>query len=92
MTNIVKVIIVSLTLVSSAAFGKVCELKIAGTDTMQFDQKELAIDSTCKKVKLTLTHTGKLSSASLSAPHVVTRIAEDARVPVYASPLPLPRA
>lgn len=50
---------------TASAYGKVCELTIEGNDRMQFDKKELTIDSSCKQVKLTLKHTGKLPKAAM---------------------------
>lgn len=37
-----------------------CELSISANDAMQFSSKSLEVDKSCKNVKLTLTHTGKL--------------------------------
>lgn len=37
-----------------------CDLSISANDAMQFSSKSLEVDKSCKKVKLTLTHSGKL--------------------------------
>lgn len=44
---------------ATAASGKVCKVAISGNDMMQYDKSKLEVDSSCKKVELTLTHIGK---------------------------------
>lgn len=76
MTSLIKIMIAGFVLATSAAYGKVCELKITGSDAMQFDQKELTIDSSCKKVKLTLSHSGKLPKAAMGHNWVLSKKAD----------------
>lgn len=46
--------------VGSFAANANCDLSISANDAMQFSKQTLEVDKTCKNVKLTLTHTGKL--------------------------------
>lgn len=47
------------------AFAGSCELVINSDDRMAFDTSDLSVASTCKEVKLTLNHTGKLPAAAM---------------------------
>ncbi|AAN53885.1 azurin [Shewanella oneidensis MR-1] len=62
--------------VASQASANECELKIAATDAMQFDTKELSVPATCKEVTLTLTHTGTLPKAAMGHNWVLTKAAD----------------
>lgn len=44
---------------------KVCDVKIEGTDAMQFSAKELTVAKDCTDVKLTLKHAGKLPKTAM---------------------------
>jgi azurin len=70
--------IVSLLAVSGGAFGadKVCALEITGTDSMQFDKKELAVAADCTSVELTLKHSGKLPAQAMGHNWVLTKTAD----------------
>ncbi len=50
---------------AGAASAKTCELKIDGTDAMQYSTKELVVAKDCTDVTVTLKHTGKLPKASM---------------------------
>lgn len=59
------------------ALAKTCELEISGNDQMQFDKKELVIDSkACDKVKLTLKHSGKLAKEIMGHNWVLAKTAD----------------
>ena len=49
----------------AAAADAACKLEIAGTDSMTYDKKELAVPATCKEVTLTLHHSGQLPAAAM---------------------------
>ena len=56
----------ALWLVSSpAAAADACKLEITGTDSMQYDKKELDVPASCKEVTVTLHHSGKLPAAAM---------------------------
>lgn len=59
---------------------EVCELQINSNDMMQFDKKKLTIASTCKRVRLTLHHTGKLPKAAMGHNWVLTKSSDQAAV------------
>ena len=52
---------------------KVCELSIEGNDQMQFNKKELVIESGCTEVSLTLKHVGKQPKAVMGHNVVITK-------------------
>jgi azurin len=54
------IVLLGATALPAGAADKACKLAIAGTDTMQFDKKELKVPAGCAEVELTLTHTGNL--------------------------------
>ena len=70
--------IVSLLAVSGGAFGadKVCKVEITGTDSMQFDKKELAVAADCTSVELTLKHSGKLPAQAMGHNWVLSKTAD----------------
>ena len=70
--------LLSLLAASSAAFaqGKVCKLDITGTDSMQFDKKELAVAGDCTEVEVTLKHSGKLPVTSMGHNWVLAKTAD----------------
>ncbi len=55
------------------AQGKVCKLEIAGTDTMQFDKKELSVAGDCAEIEVTLKHTGKQPANIMGHNWVLTK-------------------
>ena len=50
---------------SPAAAADACNVEITGNDSMQYDKKELAVPASCKEVKVTLHHSGKLPAAAM---------------------------
>ena len=42
-----------------------CEVSLDANDMMQFSTKTLSVPATCKEVKLTLNHTGKMPAQSM---------------------------
>lgn len=63
----------ALLLLSNAAFAVNCTIEIEANDAMKFNQQNLTIDSSCKKVSLTLKHTGKLPSNVMGHNWVMTK-------------------
>ncbi|GIU02204.1 azurin [Shewanella morhuae] len=63
-------------LFASQASANECELKIAATDAMQFDTKELSVPASCKEVTLTLTHSGALPKAAMGHNWVLAKAAD----------------
>lgn len=59
-------------LLSGQAAAKVCELSIEGTDQMTFSKKAMTVTSDCTKVKVKLTHVGKLPKAAMGHNWVLT--------------------
>jgi len=72
------VTIASLLAVSGGAFGadKVCKVEITGTDSMQFDKKEIAVAADCTSVELTLKHSGKLPAQAMGHNWVLSKTAD----------------
>jgi azurin len=70
--------IVSLLAVSGGAFGadKVCKVEITGTDSMQFDKKEISVAADCTSVELTLKHSGKLPAQAMGHNWVLSKTAD----------------
>ena len=70
--------VVSLLAMSGAAFSaeKVCKVEIAGTDSMQFDKKEIAVAGDCTSVELTLKHSGKLPAQAMGHNWVLAKTAD----------------
>jgi azurin len=68
----------SLLAISGGAFGadKVCKLEITGSDSMQFDKKELAVAADCTSVEVTLKHSGKLPAQAMGHNWVLTKTAD----------------
>ena len=60
MKNINKVLIMLACLFSANKVLASCEISIDSNDAMQFSKQKLSVPSSCKTVKLTLNHTGKL--------------------------------
>ena len=69
--KIFAMILMSIT--AAMAQAETCELTINSNDQMQFDQQEMAIDSSCTEVKLTLNHTGKLAKNIMGHNWVLTQ-------------------
>jgi azurin len=70
--------IASLLAISGGAFGadKVCKVEITGTDSMQFDKKEIAVAADCTSVELTLKHSGKLPAQAMGHNWVLSKTAD----------------
>lgn len=66
----------TLLLLSNAAFAANCTIEIEANDAMKFNQQNLTIDSSCKKVTLTLKHTGKLPANAMGHNWVMTKNSE----------------
>lgn len=67
-----KMSVIALLLVNGLSLANECELSINSTDQMQFDKKELSVPASCKEVKLTLNHIGKLPSNVMGHNWVLT--------------------
>jgi len=50
----------SIVLNASHIFAEECKMVISGSDMMKYDSKEINIDQNCKKISVTLKHSGKL--------------------------------
>jgi azurin len=72
------VTVASLLAISGGAFGadKVCKVEITGTDSMQFDKKEISIAADCTSVELTLKHSGKLPAQAMGHNWVLSKTAD----------------
>jgi azurin len=70
--------VASLLAISGGAFGadKVCKVEITGTDSMQFDKKEIAVAADCTSVELTLKHSGKLPAQAMGHNWVLSKTAD----------------
>jgi len=68
----------SLLAMAGTAFGadKVCKLEITGTDSMQFDKKELSVPADCTQVELTLHHSGKLPAQAMGHNWVLSKTSD----------------
>ena len=58
------------------AMAAQCDVTIEGNDAMQFNQKEIVVDKTCKEFTVTLKHTGKLQAAQMGHNWVLTKTAD----------------
>lgn len=61
---------------SSSAFAANCAVEIEANDAMKFNKTEVTVDSSCKKVTLTLKHTGKLPANAMGHNWVMTSSAD----------------
>jgi len=70
--------VVSLLAITGGAFGadKVCKVEITGTDSMQFDKKEISVAADCTSVELTLKHSGKLPAQAMGHNWVLSKTAD----------------
>jgi len=70
--------ICSLLAISGAAFGadKSCKVEITGTDSMQYDKKEIAVAADCTEVEVTLHHSGKLPAQAMGHNWVLAKTAD----------------
>lgn len=66
----------SLAVFAPAALAGPCDVAIAGSDAMKFDLTEIKIPATCKKVTVTLTHTGKLQAKYMGHDWVLAKTAD----------------
>ena len=57
-----------------------CSIDLKGNDQMQYDQKSITVSSTCKKITINLTHTGKLPAQSMGHNVVITTAEDEAGV------------
>ncbi|MCG9579115.1 azurin [Vibrio tubiashii] len=60
------------TLSFGAQANSECEVSVDANDMMQFSTSTLSVPATCKEVKLTLNHTGKLPAQSMGHNVVIT--------------------
>jgi len=58
------------------AQAKTCKLEISGNDAMKFDKSVLKIKKACTKVKLTLTHSGKLPKTAMGHNWVLVKTSD----------------
>jgi azurin len=58
--------------ISSVAGAANCEISIVSNDAMQYNLKQLAVDASCKEIKLTLTHSGKMPKNAMGHNWVLT--------------------
>ena len=74
--------IASLLAVSAGAFGadKVCKVEITGSDSMQFDKKEISVAADCTSVELTLKHSGKLPAQAMGHNVVIAKTSDMAGI------------
>ena len=76
MFSFYKILVLLLCMSASLLQGKDCALQIAGDDMMRYDKKVLQVDSSCQRVKLTLTHSGQLPKAAMGHNWVLTKAAD----------------
>jgi azurin len=50
---------------STLVFGADCQVKVTGSDAMQYDVKEIEISKDCDKFTIELTHGGQLPAAAM---------------------------
>lgn len=62
-------------LLASAQFAQAdeCSFTLNSTDAMQFDQKSITVNKTCKEFTLNLVHTGKLPKTVMGHNWVLTK-------------------
>ena len=74
------VMIVAFVLVSPFGFadghGKSCNLEIASGDMLKFDKAELEVSSSCDKVTVSFSHTGKLPATVMGHNWVLSKSAD----------------
>lgn len=65
-------------LVAGAQFAQAdeCTFELNSNDAMQFDQKAIAVDKTCKEFTLNLKHTGKLPKTVMGHNWVLSKTAD----------------
>jgi azurin len=55
------------------AADKVCKVEITGSDSMQYDKKEISVAGDCTQVELTLHHSGKLPAQAMGHNWVLSK-------------------
>ncbi|MBN22029.1 MAG: azurin [Bdellovibrionaceae bacterium] len=60
------------TLFSQNSFAK-CEVTLTGNDQMQFDLKKIEVPGSCKKFKINLKHSGKLTKQVMGHNVVISK-------------------
>jgi len=61
---------------SGGLLAQDCELSIDSNDQMKFDKDSLTVSSECSEVKLTLTHSGRMSVKQMGHNWVLTKSAD----------------
>ena len=69
-----------ISLASSQAFAANCEAVIEGNDMMQFNKKQIEVDSSCKKFKVTMKHVGQLPKAAMGHNWLLSKKADAAGI------------
>ncbi|WP_341668268.1 azurin [Alcaligenes sp. SDU_A2] len=57
-----------------------CEVTIEGNDAMQFNQKQIVVDKTCKQFTIHLKHTGKIPKTAMGHNVVISKKADEKAV------------
>lgn len=63
-------------LMSAPTLANDCEITVVSNDMMQFDKKAITVNKTCKEVKLTLSHSGKMPKTAMGHNWVLTKAAD----------------
>jgi len=65
-----------LTAMSLPVLAAQCDINVDSTDAMQFDTKEITVDSSCKEFTVNLKHSGQLPKAAMGHNWVLTKEAD----------------
>ncbi|MDS1141548.1 azurin [Pusillimonas sp. SM2304] len=65
-----------LSVMSLPALAAQCDINVDSTDAMQFDTKEITVDSSCKEFTVNLKHSGQLPKAAMGHNWVLTKEAD----------------
>lgn len=57
-----------------------CDVTIEGNDAMQFNEKKIVVDKTCKEFTINLKHTGKIAKTAMGHNVVISKKADEKAV------------
>lgn len=72
-TKIAPIVLLSALAMPGLAAAQECATTITGNDAMQFDLKNITVDTSCKAFTVTLKHVGKLPVSAMGHNWVLTR-------------------
>lgn len=75
-----KLVFTALLGLASAPALAACDVTIEGNDAMQFNEKKIVVDKTCKEFTINLKHTGKIAKTAMGHNVVISKKADEKAV------------